>query len=448
MRVIFSQNGKLTYLTFLSLPGVELFGSELDDTSRRKHYTALNDLHKRTWVPTSTERVGLARLVSQLLQLLLKVFSDKCGLSPPTTSYLSLELYCREQFAGRSSDEEDNSNRDYLMLAHPQVQSLSLVYADSELLFKFLQLLNVLTAHRNRSMSKELALYEEFILFLYNHCQDHSCFFQPIQRVLDASPENGHLSKLFISLITRAPTRAFRGRSKPHDTAEFIRCGGGAMVLRNLIGSAKQKAHGGSGWGASGIGKGVGVHAINKLGQRDTPQKTISDTSNLVDFYPQCFSYLSSNKKVTKVNQSVQNYSLFQHTYPAGESCVQLHIVSPHPVLLHNFICCLIPLETGSTSHGSPSKIAIECSVHGGRQSFVPVTPVFVTDSLKILNVAFHQPVLTQHTVVRFHHPLLSNTVVVSKVEYLGTSFGGHAHTITPRTELTVPAYKEEEHQG
>lgn len=302
----------------------------------------------------------------------------------------------------------------------------------------------MLTAHMNRNMSDELSLYEEFVLFLYNHCQDHSCFFRPIQRVLDTSPGNSRLSKLFISLITRAPTRAFRGRSKPHDTAEFIRCGGGVVVLKSLISSAQQQAQ-----GAAGSSGGFSVHTINKLGQRDSPHKTISDASNLVDFFPLCSAYLSSSKGATKVSQSTQNFSLFQHTYSPGERWVQLHIVAPHPILLHNFICCLIPVETGSSSHGGPSKMAIECSVHGGRHSLVPVTPVFATDSLKIVNVAFHQPVLTQHTVVRFQHPRLSSTMVVSKVEFLGASFGNHAQSITPRSgTASLPTQQDQEHQG
>lgn len=429
---------KASFMLLLLHPlGVELFGSEIDDALRRKHYTILNDLHKRTWLPTTKERAGLSQLVSQLLQLLLKIFSDKCGVSPPTTSYMSLEHFCRERFG--SGDDTD-----YLMLAHPQVQSLSLVYADSELLFRYLQLLNMLTVHMNRNTSGELPLYEEFVLFLYNNCQDHSCFFQPIQRVLDASPGNSRLSKLFISLITRAPTRAFGGRSKPHNSAEFIRCGGGMMVLKSLVSSSKQQVQ-----GVSSNSGGFSVHAINKLGQRDPPHKTISDTSNLVDYYPLCSTYISSSKGATKVSRNTQTFTLFQHTFSADERWVQLHIVSPHPILLHNFICCLIPVETSSTSHGGPSKMAIECSVHGGRHSLVPVTPVFATDSLKIVNVAFHQPVLTQHTVVRFHHPLLSATMMVSKVEFLGTSFGNHAQSITPRSGATsLLTQQDQEHQG
>ena len=484
------------HCTHTLLSGVELFGSETDEATRRKHYTTLNDLHKRTWTPTSTERVGLSQLVSQLLHLLLKIFSDKCGLSPPTTSYMSLQQFCRERFdrntplEGEGGGEEEG--RDYLKLAHPQLQALSLVYADTELLSKLLKLLNVFaartdshgeqatstttttTASSPSSLPGLASLYEEFVLFLYDNCQDHSCFFQPIQHVLDTSsspsslPATGlghahHLSKLFISLLTRAPTRAFRGRAKPHKTAEFIRRGGGLVVLRSLVNASRQQGGRGSGGVVGGGGGGFSVHTIQKLGQRDTPHKTISDSSVLVDYFPHCSAYLCSSKGTNKLSHAsptssssasaAQTLSLFQHTYAHGERWVELHVMSPHPVLLHNFICCLIPVDTSPASHAPPSKMAVECSLHGGQHSLVPVTPVFPTHALKMVNIAFHRPVLTQHMVVRLYRPLLSATVVVSKVEMLATSFSTHAaQCISPRCPTSLlpatPTWQDQEHQG
>lgn len=418
---------------------MELFGSEFDDAIRRKHYTILSDLFKRTWTPTSRDKTPLSELVSQLLQLLTKIFSNQCGLSPPTTSYMSLQQYCREKAA---KEQAMDDSVDFLKLAHPRVQSLSLVYIDSELLFKFLQMLNLLTAHANKSLSSELRLYEEFVLFLYNNCQDRSCFFEPIQRVLQNSPRDNCLSKLFISLITHAPTRAFRGRVKPHEMAEFIQCGAGMMVLRNLISSSKQTL-------GTSSNKGFSIHAINKLGQKDSPHKTITDSSNLVDFFPLCTTYFHSCNVASKISQSAQNFKLFQHTFSPSEKWIQLHLIAPHPILLHNFICCLIPVESSITSsHGGPSKLFIECSVHGG--SAMPVTPIFSTDSLKMINVAFHQPVLTQHVTVHFHQPLLNTqTVVVSKVEMLGTSFGNTAQSIASKSSVaSLPSQQGQEHQG
>lgn len=413
---------------------MELFGSELDDVGRRKHYTTLSDLYKRPWTPTNADNLGLTEMVSQLIQLLTKLLSGESGLSPPTISHAGLQLFCREKFGEK---ESNGDYIDYLRLSHPQIQFLSLVYADSELLFKFLQILNL---HTSKSRPAEIQLYQDFILFLFNNCQDHSCFFQPIQHVLELSPGDTQLSKLFISLITRAPSRGVKGRSKPHEAAEFIQCGGGLMVLKSLITSSRQATV------VSG-GSNFSIQAVNKLGQKDTPYKTINDASSLVDFFPLCSAYITSGKGMSKLARSQRTV---QFTYASKEKWVQLHAIFQHPVLLHNFICCVGNAETSGTAQGGPSKMAIECSVHAGQNSAMPVTPVFITSSLRIINVAFHQPVLTQHMIVHFHHPLLSNVFSVSKVEVLGTSFGTSARTIGPRASSAatlLPSQQDQEHK-
>ncbi len=425
-----------------AFPGVELYGSEFDET-RRKHYTTtVSDLYKRTWIPANSEKVRITHFLTQLLQLLTNIFSQECALSPSAPSSECLQEFCASKFG----KEGEGEAVDYLRLAHPQFQSLSLVYADSELIFQFLQLLNLLTVHRQTCISIEILLCEAFVLFLYNNCQDNSCFFRPIQRVLDNATAGSRFSKLFISLITRAPSHQFEGRYKPHDTAEFIQCGGGMMVLRSLVTSSKQALS------ISGSRE-FSIYAINKLGQKDTPHKPINDSTQLVDFFPISSSYLQSSKGYVKVSQNIRAFSVFQHTFAPNEKCIQLHVVFKHPILLHNFICCMVATDgaTSSTSHGSPSKVSIECSVHGGIYSAVPVTPAFATDSLKVINVAFHAPVLTQHMTVRFHLPLLSRTVVVAKVEVLGTSYGTIAQAIAPKSslaEIQTQRQQELQHQG
>lgn len=435
---------------------MELYGSEFDEISRRsKHYTSVNDMYKRLWSRTSTDKVGLADLTSQLLRLLMKLFSEQCGLAPPptTASHEALQQFCQEMFArGREGEggegKEGRSDLvDFTKLAQPQARTLSVVYADSELLFEFLRILNLLTAHVSKSRQTEIQLYEEFVLFLYNNCQDRSCFFEPIRRVLGTSPvRNSHLSKLFISLITNTPSQAIQERSKPHETAEFIHRGGGMIVLNSLIASSKQAQFLSDGTGS------FSVHSIRKLGQKDAPLKPINDSTELVDFLPHSSLYRNSSKGTSKVtpNNNLRTFSLFQHTYSSSEKWVQLHVVFPHPVLLYNVIACVIAIDSTSVSHGGPSKLLVECSAHGGPNSCVPVTPVFITDSLKMVNIAFCQPVLAQHMIVHFHRPLLSNTVVISKMEVLGTSFGANAQSITPSlaSSASLPAQQNQEHQG
>jgi hypothetical protein len=494
------QTFQVHLLTFVT--GVELYGSEFDDVSRRgKHYTSVNDMYKRTWSQTSVDIVGVTNLTSQLLHLLMKLFSEKCILAPPpsTSSDTALQRFCQEMFSkeegrtgkgdemeGREStlgdgvkeeevevergetesrekesvEEGDEGEKnggergdtvtnrmEFLNLAHPQAQTLSLVYADSELLFEFLQILSLLSSSVSRSRQAEIKLYEEFVLFLYNNCQERSCFFEPIRRVLGMSPvRNSRLSKLFVSLITNTPSRAFQGRSNSHETAEFIRCGGGMIVLNSLIAASKQAQFVTDNTGS------FSVHSVHKLGQKDTPLKPVNDSTELIDFVPHSFLYRSSIKGAGKVtpNNNLRSYSLFQHTYSSDEKWVQLHVIFPHPVLLYNVIACVIAVDSTSVSHGGPSKMLVECSAHGGPNSCVPVTPVFITDSLKIVNIAFRQPVLTQHMVVHFHRPLLSNTVVISKMEVLGTSFGANAQSIAPSltSSASLPAQQNQEHQA
>lgn len=417
------------------LSGVELYGSDYDESGRRKHFTTVNDLYKRTWTPTSTSRLGLSQLALQLLRLLMKMFSDQCGLAPPTSSYTSLQQYCQERFAAGGEEEGEGEGEgggdsvNYLNLAHPQVQTLSLVYPDSQLLCKFLQILNLLTVVRlSNSWAAEMQLYEEFVLFLYNNCQDHSCFFEPIRRVLGDSPGDSHLSRLFISLVTYPPSRAFKGRCKPHKAEEFIRCGGGTMVLRNLVTWSRRPCCT-SGGGSSGFS----THSINKLGQKDSPYKSLSDSTELVDFFPLCSAHLSSSKGIGKVSQSSKATSLFEHAFTLNEKWIQLHLVFPHPVLLHNFMACVTPAENSTVVHSGPSQLLIESSAHGGLDSSMPVTPVFSTNGLKIVNVAFFEPVLTQHLTVHLHRPLLSGNIMLSRVEVLGSEFGRNAQSITPK---------------
>ena len=410
--------------------GVELYGSDYDESGRRKHFTSVNDLHKRTWTPTSTNRVGLSQLSLQLLKLLMKLFSDQCGLAPPTSSYSSLQQYCQERFAVGKGEEGEGEKEsvDYLSLSHPQVQTLSLVYPDSQLLYKFLQILNLMTVARSsKSWAAEMQLYEEFVLFLYNNCQDHSYFFEPIRRVLRDSPGYSHLSRLFISLVSYPPSRAFKGRCKPHKAAEFIRCGGGEMVLRSLVAWSQRPCR------TAASGGGFSTHSINKLGQKDSLYKSLSDSTELVDFFPLCSAHVSSSKGVGKVSQSSKATSLFQHAFGPNENWIQLHLIFSHPILLHNFMACVTPTENSTVVHGGPSEILIESSAHGGVDSSMPVTPVFSTNGLRIVNVAFSEPVLTQHLTVHFHRPLLSGTIMLSKVEVLGSEFGRNAQSITPK---------------
>lgn len=419
-----------------------MYGSEFDETSRRsKHYSWVSDLHRRSWTQTSKDEVGLSDITFQLLQLLTKLFTKQCGLAPPPTHH-ALQQFCQERFAGDGEGVSDSG--DYLKLAVPEAQTLSIVYADTELLFKFLQMLNLLVSHAKPAKAK---LYENFVLFLYNNCQDHSCFFEPIRRVLGASPaRSNRLSKLFVSLITHTPSQTSQGLSRPHETAEFIRCGGGMMVLQSLIASSKQAQSS----PADGTGS-FSLHSINKLGQKDAPHKPLNDTTELVDFIPHCLLFRTSSKGTGKVaHSSLRSLSLFQHTYASNEQWVQLQVVFPYPVLVHNVIACVFAVESTSVVHGGPSKMLIESSAYGGSNSCIPVTPVFATDSLKIVNVAFHQPVLTQHMVVHFHRPLLSGSVAVSKMEILGTSFGANAQSVAPHlpSPTPLPAEHDQEHQG
>ncbi len=392
--------------------GVEIFGSEFEDLNRRKHYTSINELHKRTWNPTSTSRVTLSQLIGKLLQLLKDMFSTWCANAPTDPMF----KYCMERFRTEKSG--------CLNLAQPDVQFLTLIYADSDLLFQLLQILNLLTAHASQKI--EVPVYEDFILFLYKNCKEHSCFFQPIQRVFDRSPVSTRLSKLFISLITKSPSSALSSKENHslNELVEFITCGGGLTVLKSLIGASKEAA-------CVSSNKDFSVHAINKLGQKDTPPKTISDSSNLVDFFPLSVSYINSSKGRVKVTQSPRSLSLLQHNYSTNENWIQLHIVLSHPFLLHNFICCMVPIESGTAAHSGPSKVIVYSSTHGGSNSPVPITPIFDSSSLRMVNIVFHQPVLTQEVIVHFHRPLLSSTVVLSKVEMLGSNFGSNAESIS-----------------
>ena len=420
--------------------GVKLFGAEVEE-SRRKQYVLINELHKRTWNPTKTSTIGLKEFSSQLFHLLTSILSVDLR----TTDTDSLQQYCHKNFC-----KEAEKHVDYSKLARTKSLSpLAVVYADSNLLFKYLQILNLISAHSNKTgpdqvhschcakpKPDQVNSFHDFILFLYNSCEDLSCFFQPIQRVLDHSPGDARLSKLFISLITQHPTLTDgqkHGLSKMH---EFILSGGGLMVLKGLMGCSKQTS-------SMSSNKDLFIHAISKLGHKDSPPKTISDSCSLVDFFSLSTCYLNSSKGMVKVTQSSKTTTpLFQYTFKQNEKWVQLHVVLPHPILLHNFICYL-PVESGSAT---PSMLTIDCSLHGGPNSAVPVTPVFKTDSLKLVNVAFQLPVLVQHMVVHFHRPLLSASIVLSRVEILGTSFGNSAETIVA-SSVSTPSLTQQDRE-
>ena len=493
----------ITSVPHARMAGVELYGSEFEETNRRKHYSMLSDLYKRTWTATCSDGVGLREVVSLLLRLLVQLFSGQCRLAPPTSSYPHLQEYCRDRFGRKATGEGGEAEGgvgeeavDYLSLAHPQMQALSLVYADSQLLFQFLQILNLpamqssphsnINSSSNSSNSRqgEIELYEEFVLFLYKNCQDCSRFFQPLRRVLDASPVHSHrLSNLLVSLVT---AHASAGGSDKSDAdlqqsrkemAEFIREGGGGeVVLRRLVESSSGELHF-SQTGGGGVDSYAGFPAssISKLGQKDVPYKALHEATELVDFLPHCSLFRTTSAtsggssrhsgggsgvvRVTPNNP--RSLSLFQHTFSPSSSSsssfsatveekwVQLHAIFPHPVLLRNVIISAVPLDGGgsSTSCGGPSKLLVECSAHGGPDSCVPVTPVFSTDSLKVINVAFRCPLLTQRAVVHFRRPLLSSTLVVSRVELLATPFAADACAVTPGQSLAPTPLQVQEHR-
>lgn len=459
--------------TFMSviIAGVELLGSDVDDSTRRKLYIPINELHKRTWnsLNTSSRRTRLNQLVNQLLQLLKALLSAPPPSSSPSSSATVsmcslLQQYCRENFSVRDSNgrsqggggKEEEEEDYFLKLAKPETQYLSLIYADSDMLFEILRSLNMFSSHtaacNSRAMLANLQCFEEFVLFLYSNCRDLFCFFKPIQRVLESTRHTG-LSRLFISLITRSSSSLMTAiplSSETHKMSDFIRCGGGELVLRQLIETSK-KAESSSVASAAAIGGGTAAAAgdrifssstINKIGQKDTPPKTISDSSNLVNFLSSCTAYTKKGSlKVPPSSSPPSSSSLFQHTFDGIEDWAQLHLLLPHPILLHNLICCLISVETPSSlGQGVPSKIVVFSSLHSGLESAVPVTPVFDTAGLKLVNIAFRQPVLTQLVTIYFCRPRAAASMLVSRLELLGTHFGVTAEAITSATASSATA--------
>ena len=228
---------------------------------------------------------------------------------------------------------------------------------------------------------------------------------------------------------------------------KFIQSGGGKVVLKCLMESGPAKQDLDFGGGSS--GRSLSIQAINKLGKKDPLPKTINEASNLVDFFSLASSTVLSAKGFAKVVTSNRPSHLFMHSYAPNEVCISLHVSFPYPILLHNIILCLVNLEVGGVINGTPSKIAVHSSLHGTPESSVPVTPVYKTDGLKMINLAFCQPVLTQYLVVYLYRPLLSGSVTVSKMEILGTSFGSSAEAIGPSSKSTaVTAQHEKDQHG
>ena len=398
----------------------------------------LPDLYKRTWNSAFSDSVGLSNLAGELLQLLTKLFAT--SLLPDQQH--ALQEYCVDKFAKKSSEA---ASIDYAKLADPATNCLVLIYADSPLLLKLLHIFNLISAHTRRSHDTNVSLYYTFIMFLYNNCHDQSCFFQPIQHILNTSPVGTRFSNLFISLITWDPAFITKQERTQGQAMKFILSGGGKVVLKCLIesGPVKQSPD----YRDSISAKGLSIKAINKLGQKYTPPKTINENSGLVNFFPLSYSTIETTKGVRVLTSP--RPLLFVHLFPPNEKCIKLHVAFPYPVLLHNFIFCLVNLEVGGMTNGNPSKIAIHCSLHGPESTF-PVTPIYKTDGLKMVNIACYHPVLAQHVVVYFYRPLLSGrTITVSKVEMLGTSFGSSAEAVVPRSKPTVlDSQMEKQQQG
>ncbi len=388
---------------------------------KRKHYYNLpTDLYKYSWSRTVSETSSSGTLARDLLQLLIAIFESEL----PSGVQQALQRYCEEKF-GKGSDE---TPVDYLKLADSASKGLVLILADSQLLLKLLQVFNLVSAQCGKTRTKEVSIYHKFIVFLYNSCRDPSRIFQPFLHILNSSPSGSRFSGLFISLITWDPCLLGKKDSSLKQAANFIECGGGRVVLKCLMESASNR-QGAENGGVLG-GRGLSRQLISNLGLKDISLKAISSASSLINFY-RASSYSIQCSKGTKrlsipTNETRSSSYLFMHSFVQDEKCVKLLVSFPCPILLHNFIF-LVQTEAAGKTSGIPSRLCIHSSMHSNQESMVPVTPVFKTNGLKIVNVAFHQPVLSQYLAVYFYKSELHSAVAVSKMEILGTVYGSNS---------------------
>ena len=416
---------------------MELYGGELDNVVKRKyHYNLPTDLYKYFWNRTSSEVTGHSGLSSDLWQLLMALFDIEL----PTSVEDAIQQYCTKTFGERSPDSEAS----YLALADAMTKGLVLVLADSKLLLKFLQVFNLISAQSGKSKSKETSVYARFIMFMCNNCRDPSCIFQPIQHILSSTPSGSRFSSQFISLIMWDPVFQTKQESCHSQAADFIQCGGGRVILKCLMDSTSNRQSGGVG-GVTGR-QGLSRQLMSNLGLKDSSLKTINPSSGLINFGRVATYAMQSSKGTRRLAPPVSSgrYSsyFFMHSFMLKEKFVKLLVTFPCPILLHNFMF-LVMLETGGKTSGIPSKVCMHSSIHSSPESMVPVTPVFKTNGLDIVNLAFHQPILTQHLAVYFYRSDIHPSVAVSKVEILGTLYGNSAEPIGPKTKTLPPREKE-----
>ena len=415
-------------MLYLWCSGVELFGGELDDTAKRKHYYNLpTDLYKYSWNRTLSDSNGSSSLANDLLQLLVAIFESDLSVSTQE----SIQRYCLYKFGTGSSELNDTDVVDFLKLSDSSARGLVLIFADSPLLLKFLQIFNLVSAQSGKTKVKEVSVYHKFIVFMYNSCKDPACFFEPIQHILNSSPTGSRFSNHFMSLITWDSTFLTKQEDGQKQATDFILSGGGKVILKCLMDSAPRKQ--GSGGGGLYNGHGLSGQVISKLGVHDVSLKTINPSSNLVNFYRIASYSIQSIKGVRRLapptGEIRSSTYFFMHSFMLDEKCVKLHVSFPYPILVYNFIF-LVMTEAGGKTSGIPSKLCIHSSVHTSPESLVPVTPVFETAGLKIINVAFHQPLLTRRMTVYFYRSCLHPSVAVSKMEILGTPYGSSAEAI------------------
>jgi len=407
---------------------------------RKYHYNLPTDLYKYFWNRTSSEVAGHGSLSSDLWQLLMALFDIEL----PSHVGDAIQQFCIKTFGERSAE----SDVSYLSLADSMTKGLVLVLADSKLLLKFLQVFNLISAQTGKNKSKEASVYTRFIMFMCNSCRDPTCIFQPIQHILSSTPSGSRFSSQFISLIMWDPVFQTKQEASHSQAADFIQCGGGRVILKCLMDSTSNR-QGGEAGGVTG-GQGLSRQLMNNLGLKDSSLKTISPSSGLVNF-GRLASYSIQSSKGTRrlappVNTGRSSSYFFMHSFMLKEKYVKLLVTFPCPILLHNFMF-LVMLEAGGKTTGIPSKVCVHSSIHSSPESMVPVTPIFKTNRLDIVNLAFHQPILTQHLAVYFYRSDIHPSVAVSKIEILGTLYGNSAEPIGPKTKVLPPREKEKDNQ-
>ncbi|MCG8625808.1 MAG: hypothetical protein MJE68_27905 [Proteobacteria bacterium] len=386
-------------------------------------------------MPVVTEVSLSNRIAAELIQFMREVLM----LSLPEDLIRPVQEVCaaeQEKAEGVQGDEKGESNKelkaekDYLKLADSYTPLLSLIYSDVQLMSTILKLLSSATSYYDEPPSSPLPkqgqgelnaamvqnLFCNFVRFLDNNCNDHSCFFEPILQALRSTSSELRVSKTFMSIVGRL-TSDFESECNQEKLLNFISEGGGRLVLECLVSGCKQSA--------PSISQGIMTTSINKLGQKDTLKSPISEYK-YVNFFPHATIRLHPSRTSVKELQSSSTSdqptrtACFNHAYQGDEEWLRMQISLPYPILLHTV---QFSQPMGMFQSG-PSAVFIECGTQGTLSPPIPVTSLLRTSGLPCIRIEFKQPPVASEVVIHFRSPLVSNSLALSHMQLLGMGFG------------------------